>query len=171
MANTHSTLTGLFADIADAIRVKTGGTDSIVADAFPEAIAAIDTQENLDAELTTQDDLIAQLATALEGKAIPDVGGGTAKTTKTIYLDWSGDDESTCEIDYVSNNTLVYLGCGNETPDVIEAEGGVVCMRGFEGSYYSSNFIQICDEARGGYVLMATQDGETIYLFSSSEQQ
>lgn len=41
MPNTHSTLTGLFSDIADAIREKTGGTDSIVADTFPEAISAI----------------------------------------------------------------------------------------------------------------------------------
>ena len=41
MANNHSTLTGLFTDIANAIRAKTGGTESIVADQFPEAIASI----------------------------------------------------------------------------------------------------------------------------------
>ena len=69
MANTHSTLTGLFTDIADAIREKTGGTDSIVADNFPTAIGEIVPQEDLDTELATQDDLIAQIATALEGKA------------------------------------------------------------------------------------------------------
>ena len=69
MANNHTTLTGLFTDIADAIREKTGGSENIVADVFPEAIAAIDTQEDLDPELTTQDNLIAQIATALEGKA------------------------------------------------------------------------------------------------------
>lgn len=40
MANNHSTLTSLFTDIADAIRAKTGGTEPIVADQFPEAIAA-----------------------------------------------------------------------------------------------------------------------------------
>lgn len=38
---THSTLTGLFNDIADAIRAKTGSSASIVADNFPSAIAAI----------------------------------------------------------------------------------------------------------------------------------
>lgn len=38
---THSTLTGLFTDIADAIRAKTGSSASIVADNFPSAIAAI----------------------------------------------------------------------------------------------------------------------------------
>lgn len=41
MANTHSTLTSLFADIANAIREKTGGTEPIKADQFPEAISAI----------------------------------------------------------------------------------------------------------------------------------
>ena len=41
MPNTHATLTALFADIADAIRAKTGGTEPIRADAFPDAIAAI----------------------------------------------------------------------------------------------------------------------------------
>ena len=42
MANTHSNLTGLFTDIADAIREKTGGTATIVANQFPAAIAAIE---------------------------------------------------------------------------------------------------------------------------------
>ena len=41
MPNTHATLTGLFTDIADAIRAKTGESGSIVADQFPEAIADI----------------------------------------------------------------------------------------------------------------------------------
>lgn len=38
MANTHTTLTSLFSDIADAIRTKTGGIDTIVADNFPNFI-------------------------------------------------------------------------------------------------------------------------------------
>lgn len=41
MPNTHSTLTSLFADIADAIREKDGSTAQIVADAFPAAVRAI----------------------------------------------------------------------------------------------------------------------------------
>lgn len=43
MPNTHSTLTGLFGDIADAIRAKTMNAAPIVADNFPAAIAAIPT--------------------------------------------------------------------------------------------------------------------------------
>lgn len=43
MPNTHSTLTELFTDIADAIRAKTVGTADIVADEFPNAIDDIET--------------------------------------------------------------------------------------------------------------------------------
>ena len=39
MANVHSTLTALFTNIANAIRVKTGSTAAIKADDFPTAIA------------------------------------------------------------------------------------------------------------------------------------
>ena len=38
MANKHASLSALFTDIADAIREKTGETDSIVADDFPDVI-------------------------------------------------------------------------------------------------------------------------------------
>ena len=38
MANKHSSLTALFTDIANAIREKTGGTATIIADDFPDAI-------------------------------------------------------------------------------------------------------------------------------------
>lgn len=41
MANKHSTLTSLFSDIADAIRSKTGSSETIIADDFPEAIGDI----------------------------------------------------------------------------------------------------------------------------------
>ena len=41
MPVTHSTLTSLFSDIADAIRAKTGSQATIVADDFPTAISNI----------------------------------------------------------------------------------------------------------------------------------
>ena len=43
MPNTHATLSALFTDVADAIRAKTGGSAAIVADDYPDAIAAIPT--------------------------------------------------------------------------------------------------------------------------------
>lgn len=67
----HNNLKSLFSDIADAIREKNGSTDTIVADNFPSVIAAIDTQEDLDPELTEQDAKIAELQELLQGKAVP----------------------------------------------------------------------------------------------------
>ena len=43
MANKYSTLKSLFTAIADAIRGKTGSTEKIVADNFPEIISTIET--------------------------------------------------------------------------------------------------------------------------------
>lgn len=51
MANTHTTLTSLFTDIADAIREKKGTTGAIVADNFPSEIAGISTESEV--SLTT----------------------------------------------------------------------------------------------------------------------
>lgn len=42
MANTHTTLTSLFSDIAVAIRNKLGSSETIVADTFPDKIAEIE---------------------------------------------------------------------------------------------------------------------------------
>lgn len=61
----ETTLTG----IGDAIREKEGTTEVIPVNNMKARIQAIDTQEDLDAELATQDNLIAQIMTELEGKA------------------------------------------------------------------------------------------------------
>lgn len=52
MANAHTTLSGLFSAIANAIRGKTGGTDSLVADSFPDAIGGIVTLAEGSADAT-----------------------------------------------------------------------------------------------------------------------
>lgn len=66
----ETTLTG----IGDAIREKEGTTAAIPVNNMKTRIQAIDTQEDLDEEMATQADLIAQIMTELEGKA----GGGSA---------------------------------------------------------------------------------------------
>ena len=71
MPNNHETLTSLFSDIADAIRAKSGSSDSIIADNFPTAISEIETivsDENLEDELNTQDNLIEEITTMLNRK-------------------------------------------------------------------------------------------------------
>ena len=56
MANTHTTLTDLFTDVADAIRVKNGSTEAIIADNFPTEI------ENLRTGLTYYNHKITSIA-------------------------------------------------------------------------------------------------------------
>lgn len=60
----HTTLSSLFDDIAAAIRDKDGTSESIVADTFPERIAAIDTDPSGDATATAADILSPKTAYA-----------------------------------------------------------------------------------------------------------
>lgn len=65
----HQTLTSLFSAIADAIRGKTGGSDPIVADNFPEAIAGISSgTDTSDATATAGDILSGKTAYVAAGK-------------------------------------------------------------------------------------------------------
>lgn len=75
MANTHTTLTSLFIDIADAIREKTGGTDAIVADNFPSAIEAIPNKgEYVWKKLTTEGGELVDYVVSDDLSAYPDGG-------------------------------------------------------------------------------------------------
>lgn len=60
----ETTLTG----IGDAIREKEGTTEAIPVSNMKARIQAIDTQEDLGAEMATQEELIRQIMTELEGK-------------------------------------------------------------------------------------------------------
>lgn len=160
------TLTELFTNIASAIRAKTGSTEPIIAEDFPSAIEAIPVGStiDLDAEVTeqetiaaSQDALVGDIMAALEGKAI---GGG--KTTKTIYIDWSRDEESLGSVTYISNNERVTTT--NEW--FIEAEGGVISLYSNGIPDYTSNFITLY-EVGNVHILVATQDEETVYPTSS----
>lgn len=76
MANKHETLAALFTAIAGAIRTKSNSTGEIVADSFPEAIAAIPTEGS--ADITWENVRITPKAegytlTASEGRGIRSV--------------------------------------------------------------------------------------------------
>lgn len=55
MANTHTTVQGLFTDIADSLREKTGSSGKIVADTFPDQIKNIPILDTSDATAATTD--------------------------------------------------------------------------------------------------------------------
>ena len=108
-------------------------------------------------KLSTQDALIAGMMTALEGKA----SGNNVKTTKTIHLDWSQDEEMVRNLQYISNNEIVTVWCYDNI-ETIEAEGGIIYSTDGWGTYYSQGFIHFSEN-----IHVAMQDGETIYFVSS----
>lgn len=82
----------------------------------------------------------------------------------TINIDWSGDAETICEVTYVSNNTIQTISYYSGI-NVIEAQGGIVALYGYSEYSYTANFLHVTDG-----VLMALQDGETVYMITSFEQ-
>ena len=168
MANKNTTLTGLFTNIADAIREKTGGTESIVADNFPEAIAAIDTQEDLDPELATQDDLIAKIAVALEGKTGAS-GGGSA--IDTCSIDFSMEVMGSTLISIIAtiiddNGTISWYGTSlgknlgrNITINNIIKNSPVIIAKNSDflfGTSIVSNLICLADPAAADNIIVSS---------------
>lgn len=76
MGNIHENLSSLFTNIANAIRAKTGKTDTIKADDFPSAIAEIEVSDGIDLSVVTAgaDDVV-------QGKTIIDANGVTQQGT------------------------------------------------------------------------------------------
>ena len=93
MANTHSTLTSLFSDIADAIRAKTGSSATIVADDFPTAIANIPTggSANIQAlSVTTNGTYTASGNVDGYSPVTVNVSGGGGSSGGVKFIDYDG---------------------------------------------------------------------------------
>lgn len=93
MANTHTSLSALFTDIADAIREKTGDTGSIVADQFPDYIRTLRPPIHIygvewDGTSTTA--MSRTDAAAGFTDPVPAVSNGTGSSPFDNLLPWSG---------------------------------------------------------------------------------
>lgn len=95
------------------------------------------------------------------------ISGG--KATKMINIDWSGDEENICELEYISNNELVVVQ-KSDGVNTIDAEGGIVKANIGNNGYFSSGFLVLNADEGDRYVLVAAKDGETISPVSSTAQ-
>lgn len=97
-------LTDKLSNIAEAIRTKTETTGKMTLTEMPDKILGIQTSENLDAELTEQQQLISELKTTLEGKAAGGVTINNQDKTITENGTYTADEG--------------YTGLGTVTVDV-----------------------------------------------------
>ena len=109
MANKHSTLTGLFTDIADAIREKTGDTATIVADDFPDVI-----RKRLQAAPPSYLTFSSPNSFTLAVGDATKHWDGTLEysTNKTTWSTWDGTNTLSSAISG-SDNVLYLRGTGN----------------------------------------------------------
>lgn len=130
MPNTHSTLSSLFTDIANAIRNKTGGTAQIVADDFPTEIANIPSGgiDPSDATATASDILATKTAYISTGKTTGTmVNNGavsqTLDTTTTSYAVPSGYHNGNGSVSIITQTKSVSPSTSSQT---VSADSGKV---------------------------------------------
>lgn len=134
MPNTHTTLTSLFSDIADAIRNKTGSSADIVADNFPTEIDAIPTgvtpAEFNDVNFYDYDGTILYSYTAAEALALTELPANPSHTGLTAQgWNWSLTEMQTqvrscgmCDVGqmYVTDDGKTRLYIKIEYPEDLE---------------------------------------------------
>ena len=113
----HTSLTSLFSDIADAIRAKTGGTAQIVADNFPDAIAAI--VSGLEYKTGTY--------TPSSNTNRPTISLGThSKCPAFVYMADTGSSVTTnCSLSFMYYDTYQITGAGFPYSSSAKRYGGV----------------------------------------------
>lgn len=138
MPNTHGTLGELFSDIADSIRGKTGSSEAIIADNFPDEIDAISTgTDTSDATATASDLLSDKTAYGANGKitgTIQSLGATTYNTSSSDQTISSGQylsgaqtikSVTTSNIDAgnIKYNTVVKVGDANNAGRIKNVTG------------------------------------------------
>lgn len=129
MSNKHENLTSLFVDIADAIREKTGGTATVVADDFPDAIRAIEAGGGGDAEWC---DVTLKVGMPLgpgEGLTIYYVD---PKMTLQNFTCISTDGDVLA----IAKNTIVYLTTWTSVSEVSGSVSLIECNESGTAAYF-----------------------------------
>ena len=115
MANLHTSLSELFTNIANAIRNKTGSTDAIIADEFPNKIESINIGISLP---EIADDVLGSASDLASGKQLIDDNGnivtGTLKNESMLYaFATSINDNDSSEFELVGTTS-------NVTPSIVK---------------------------------------------------
>lgn len=166
MANKHTSLAALFTAIADAIRGKTGSTESIVADDFPDIISTIETGSDVSGVTATAGDV-------LSGKIFVDSTGeeveGTIATKTSSNLTASGATVTVPAGYYATQATKSVSTSTKAKPTISVSNNGTISASYTQSAGYvtsgtvSATQVQLSSGHDSDFVASNIKKGVTIF--------
>ena len=166
MANTHTTLTSLFTEIANSIREKTGSTNTIVADTFPTEIANLRTGfDYSNNEITSIPDYAfygCEDLNSVDCYNLTSIGTGAFENCKKLksvilYEDVTSVGENAFKD---CNENLIIYYKGTSIPD------------GWHEDWNPNNYPVLCGELIETWDVSATEtDNVTAELYGTSDDR